>query len=284
MLRVNARVIRLALTGRRLTPAHVADGYDDVAEVYAGNWLPHLTGVTDELVRALPDLPPGRRLDLGCGTGYAAVALSRKFGDSDQVALDISPAMLAEASTALERAGVTKTRTVEGDMLRHLRAQPSGSLALVFSGWAIGYSNPASIAREAFRVLGDDGVYAFVVNCLDTLGPVFRAFRRTMFAFPGAIDLAAFPLFPRGLAQGTRQVKRAGFKVTHSAEGKVRISPPADSDVMEWLLGTGVLAGFDRMLPIRTGEEVREFFAAELKRDAAPIEHHYIVVIGRKAP
>ena len=58
----------------------------------------HLTA----LERALDTLPaPSRVLDLGTGTGVAAVALARRYPEAEVVGVDLSPGMVAAAEWQL---------------------------------------------------------------------------------------------------------------------------------------------------------------------------------------
>ena len=62
--------------------------------------------------------PPYRRiLDLGCGTGSGALALTRRFGAADVIAVDMSAPLLARLSEKARDLGlVNRIRTVEADL------------------------------------------------------------------------------------------------------------------------------------------------------------------------
>jgi SAM-dependent methyltransferase len=68
-------------------------------------------------VQGLATDPPGRVLDLGAGTGTGTVALARRFGSAEVIALDVSPDMLARVRAQAQRAGLDgRVRTVAADL------------------------------------------------------------------------------------------------------------------------------------------------------------------------
>jgi SAM-dependent methyltransferase len=165
-------------------------------------------------------------------------------------------------------------------MLHHLASQPGQSCDLVFSAWAIGYSVPARIIAESHRVLRPGGTLAVIVNRLGTMPAVFAAFRKTMRAFPASLTKALWPRFPRSAAEIESHLKRHAFTVELLKEGVVQITPPEPSKRLDWLLGTGVLAGFDVVLPLRGPSEMQRYFANELDCTTSGWEHHYVMFIA----
>ena len=86
------------LEGRRVRAAFdaAASGYDAVAVVQAEVRARLLERL--ELFR----LQPRRILDAGCGTGHGSRALLRHYRRAGIVALDLAPAMLAQARRQLD--------------------------------------------------------------------------------------------------------------------------------------------------------------------------------------
>jgi SAM-dependent methyltransferase len=202
LLRLNLRVLKLAVTRKWLRKNHYARGYDEAAKDYDGNWLVHLQSVTDGLIAVIPEIPEGPVIDLGCGSGYATEALARCFPHRVLNAVDISKGML---SVAQKNHGRYRANWIHADMLDYLACQPMAETAFIFSAWAIGYSHPGKVIRQAARLLKKGGVFAFVVNLSDTLSSVFRTFRRCMLHHPGLVQLAAAPGFPKS-GSGLRNV------------------------------------------------------------------------------
>lgn len=281
-IRLNLRALRLVLAGKWLTDEDVGKSYDNVAASYDDSWLRHLRTVTDDFLSHLPQPLPGKMIDLGCGTGYATRFLAEKFAGHELVAADISEKMLGLAKKRLEsKSDATFERR---EMRRYLANQPSRSASLIISAWAIGYSEPKKVIGEAARVLVPGGVFGFVVNCADTLHPIFHAFRRCMVRFPEKLELAAFPRFPKHLVGLAKTLERHHFTVLWSDEGQKEIPLPKrpETGMLGPLLQTGVLAGFDVMLPLHENGPVSEYFETLLRENRDPIKHHYVMMIARR--
>ena len=277
--RLNARVLRLLVSGRWLGPEAVARSYDRLAVAYDEAWLVHLRATTERLLGLLPEaLPQGAVLDLGCGTGVTCRWLAQRYRRPVS-ACDISEGMIAEARRQQPSPEVT---WVVNDMLAFLRAQPDGSAALVTAAWSVGYSDYRRVFREVRRVLGPGGRFAFVVNLADTLAPLRRAFRYCMQAHSGELRcLTAFP-FPKDARSVRTALVAAGFAVEAFEDGYCPIPPQVTPDGrrLPWLLQTGTLAGFDAMLPLAESAAVAATFEQRLAADPEPIAHHYSLGVG----
>src|SRR5690606_26080512 len=85
----------------------------------------------------LVTVQPKAVLDAGCGPGGALKPLAKHFPKAELVALDVAPAMLAEARR--QKPWFRKLRTVEGD----LAAMPldDDSVDVVFSNLALQWVN-----------------------------------------------------------------------------------------------------------------------------------------------
>lgn len=276
---LNLRAAKLALTGRWLTPGDVAASYDSLAGTYQANWLTHLCRTTDRLHELLPAGDLRRILDLGCGSGYSTAFLAKKYPSAEITAVDISAEMIRHARETID--DVRNVNFAQSDMLRHLKSLPAHSHDLIFSAWAIGYSTPAKIIAESHRVLRSGGTLAVIVNRLGTMPTVFTAFRRTMRAFPASLEKAVWPRFPRSPGEIGTYLKRHAMDVKILEAGVVPITPPTPPHRLDWLLGTGVLAGFDTVLPLREPSEARRFFENEIDAATAGWEHHYIMFVAK---
>lgn len=275
--RLNLRVAQLAISNQWLSQRDFAAGYDEVAPDYDEAWLRYLKPVTAGLVDRLPQQMEERILDLGCGNGGATGFLSSRYPTAPITGVDISEKML---SLARARACGSGAEFVCADMLEFLDAHPRAGAGLIFSAWAIGYSHPARIFDAASRVLKRGGILAFVVNCSDTLAPVFKAFRQCMARFPGRVQRAAWLHFPKNLASLERMIQRSGFEILWSEAAAREVGPPESSrgGKLAWLRKTGVLAGFDAMLPLHG--PVGEYFDSLLRNNPEPLRHRYAAVIA----
>jgi predicted TPR repeat methyltransferase len=97
-------------------------------------------------------------IDLGCGTGLAAVAFAKMV---DQfIGIDLSPAMIEKA-----RATGLYARLQVTDMLQGLRTTPDSGVELVLSADAMIYvADLFPILKEASRVLSSGGLLAFTLE------------------------------------------------------------------------------------------------------------------------
>ncbi|HBC88294.1 MAG TPA: hypothetical protein DCZ94_15185 [Lentisphaeria bacterium] len=281
LLRLNARVAKLAVSGRWMSREDYRRGYDSVAPSYDTTWLKNLVAVTDDLVSRIPCLDSSSPIiELGCGTGYSTEKLSRKFPDNRIFASDISENMLSAAEK--RTAGTKKISYSRSDMLDFLHKWKKEAPAMIYSSWAIGYSKPPEIIKLSSRMLKKNGVFAFVVNLEDTLKPVFDAFQSCMLEYPGKVEKALWPSFPKSLASTLVLLEKNGFTVEWKEEGSKQITPPEGILITDWLLQTGILAGFDSVLPIKDDPEVKDFFEKRLQKGRDLIKHHYIAVVAVK--
>ncbi|MDX9754938.1 MAG: class I SAM-dependent methyltransferase [bacterium] len=276
---LNWRVLHLALRGRWLNQADIASGYDSAAPSYDEAWLVHLSSVTDRLLQRLPPIPSGPILDLGCGTGYTTAFLAQHYPHHPLTAVDLSPAMIAKAR---ERLAHAEPLFFTRDMLKFLQREPPAATAMVLSAWAIGYSYPNHILRQAGRVLKEGGCFAFVVNRLDTLGPIFKTFQEGMLRFPRQVNRALWPHFPKSWGEMQGQARQAGLIEEFVEEDKIPLTLPSGTPPLDWVLGTGILAGFDAVLPLRSPGPVADFFNERLETMQDELAHHYIMAILRK--
>jgi len=120
-----------------------ASTYDSAAKVQ--RW------VCARLIAGLPPmLIPAVILDAGCGTGFALEMLGLRFPAARCIALDFSPAMLAQVKQL--QFGVA------GDV-EHIPLR-SEVATLYWSNLTAQWCDPVALAREARRVLRPDGMLA----------------------------------------------------------------------------------------------------------------------------
>jgi len=170
--------------------------------------------LTDRELRLLGDLRGKRVLDLGCGTGLAAI----NFGHQGAmvIALDGSDARLADARAHAERAEV-KVEWRKGDLadLAFLRAE---SIDAAFSANAIGeVDDAARLFRQVQRVLKANGAFVFSYEhpmglCVGPSGMVERSYFE-----PGPVTLErggeSVQVYERTIGEVFTELGRAGFRV-----------------------------------------------------------------------
>lgn len=265
-LRLNAVFLCKLLTCRFLNNEDYAQGYDKIAMDYDENWLCYIQEHTEKFLQRLPMvnscLPI---LDLGCGTGFSTGYFFQHYADSEVIGVDISSEMLKKAKEKYPQ-----VQFVCDDMLAYLKRQPDESVAMICSSWAIGYSNPRKIAVEAYRVLEQGGIFAFIVNTIDTLPRIFDAFRRTMYNYPLHVKKLLWPRFPKDFSF----VKEKNFETLYHEKNSINI-PVEDENIADWVFKTGIMSGFEKVID-------RSLFCQELKCSTAPLSHRHIIGIYRK--
>src|SRR3984957_8139500 len=99
-----------------------------------------------------------RAIDLGCGTGLAAVAFAK--GVDRFIGVDLAPKMIDQA-----RATGLYAELEVGDMVARLRDKPDTSADLILAADAMVYvSDLSAVLAEAQRVLTSGGLLAFTVE------------------------------------------------------------------------------------------------------------------------
>jgi ubiquinone/menaquinone biosynthesis C-methylase UbiE len=101
--------------------------------------------------------PEGTLVDVGCGPGYLALAIARKFPRLNVLGIDISPEMVALAQhnlAALELDSRVKFQSADVEQL----PLEAGSIGFVVSTLSLHHwSNPGQALEEIYRVLKPGG-------------------------------------------------------------------------------------------------------------------------------
>jgi ubiquinone/menaquinone biosynthesis C-methylase UbiE len=120
--RVTEAVVRRPWTWK-LFRRRLRDLFDELAPTWETRLGPHHLLALEQ---AVAGLAPARVLDVGTGTGKAALALADWFPDAEVTGIDLSPAMLAEAERR-DAAGRVRFRVADAAQLPF----PEGSFDLV---------------------------------------------------------------------------------------------------------------------------------------------------------
>jgi SAM-dependent methyltransferase len=169
---------------------------------------------TERELRLLGDLRGKRVLDLGCGTGSAAIAFAHQ--GAMVIALDASETRLAHARERAEREEV-KVEWRKGDLadLAFLRAE---SIDAAFSAGSVSeVDDAARLFRQVQRVLKPNGPFVFSYEhpmslCIGPSGAVERSYFE-----PGPIDAErdgeSVRIHVRDIGEVFTELGRAGFRV-----------------------------------------------------------------------
>jgi SAM-dependent methyltransferase len=176
-------------------------------------------GPTERELRLLGTVRGKRVLDLGCGSGQAAIAFAHQ--GAIVIALDASEGQLARARERAEREEA-KVEWRKGDLadLAFLRAE---SIDIAFSAFAVAEVDDASrLFRQVQRVLKPNGPFVFSYEhpmglCVGPDGTVDHSYFE-----PGPITVErhgeSIRLHARGIGEVFTELGRAGFRVDTIAE------------------------------------------------------------------
>lgn len=172
------------------------------------------SGPTDRELRLIGAVAGKRVLDLGCGTGLAAIAFAKQ--GAVVIAVDGSRAKLEHARERAEAEEV-KVEFREGDLadLAFLRAD---SIDAVFSAYSLGeVEDIARVFRQVQRVLRPHASFVFVHEhpialCLGPNGDVVHSY---FDLGPITVDDngATRQLYTRNVSELFTELGRAGFRV-----------------------------------------------------------------------
>ena len=134
--------------------------FDEMADNYAATdgryYTPLPVLACDEAAALLKGERFGAMLDVGCGSGRLLFVLSAEHPSASLFGLDISPKMLAHARE--KTAGCPRVTLVEGGA--GSLPFPDGSFGAVTCIMSFHhYPYPERAVEEAFRVLGEGGLY-----------------------------------------------------------------------------------------------------------------------------
>jgi len=145
--------------GQQGKPGYPADAFAGTAEYYARYRVPYPQALLDDLRTRAGVTGQGRLLDLGCGPGRVALALSPYF--SEIWAVDQEPEMIGVGRREARRRGLTNLHWIVG-RAEELEATP-GSFELITIGEALHRLDQRLIAKRALEWLPPG-------RCLATMG------------------------------------------------------------------------------------------------------------------
>ena len=147
------RGLSFAEYGDDLRAAQGAFNRGDYEQRLVQEWVPALPGVGDLLSR-----PGARALDLGCGVGYAAVALAHGFPGLTVVGIDSDDASITDARSHAAAEGLSERVRFETLHADADLASVAGSCDVVFVLEALhDMAHPVAALAAARSCLADDG-------------------------------------------------------------------------------------------------------------------------------
>jgi SAM-dependent methyltransferase len=257
--------------------------YDHVHGDYDAFWLVAAAAPIDELVRELRWRGDETVFEAGCGTGYATALLARQAGQV--LAVDLSPAMLAEAETRLRSQGASNVRFVVGDALAALAGE--GQLDCIFSSWVLGYIPLGPFFQAASRALTPGGQLAFIVHRDNSPQKPLELFAELVAEDPTVLQKRVAFDFPRDQEHVRVLLEAAGLTVRASCEGAAVFRYQSPEQVLEHLLKSGAGTAFYEALdPARRADLTGRFLQRlALERTSAgtfEVRHDYVACVASK--
>ena len=226
----------------------------------------HRSAPFQDLLALVQQIPGGRAVDLGCGSGELTSLMAEETGAADVTGVDSSTAMLARAA-AHERDGLTFT---EGDLASW--GIPVHPVDLVLANAALQWvPDHAEVLRRWTDALAPDGQVAVQVPTnADHLSHQVAAaiateepFRSAFAGSPPPDPVAANVLTPEAYAQLLHDLGYSQQHVRLQVYGMVLES---SDDIVEWVKGT-TLTRFERTLPADRYEDFVEVYRERLRSE-----------------
>jgi len=284
------RVLWLMLNRRFVGADDIRDDYNRLCKTYDDCFGGHVSKHSQRLIDKLPVAEGMRIVDLAAGTGTLTVPLAERVGPEGCVfSVDRSSGMQSVCRRKCAERGMSHIAFIEDDMLAALGTLPSGRLDGVTCGWAIGYSDPVEVLREAHRILKPGGFVGIIENTRHTLHPVRATAMRVARTLPrhvtGLMDLHRH--LPRDTGHLAGWFRRAGLVPQNTWEGTEPFSFRSGREVLDWVLSTGASAGFDRMMDPEVKQTCDRLFVRFIEEDfmqdgRIDVAHCYVAGIAGK--
>jgi len=274
----------MALLGiKKVKNIDIASSYDTVSKGYDTYFLKTMHQYNDEVLSLLLKEPVGQQvLDLACGTGYNTQFLIKQGVKAEITLVDLSAGMLSQAKGKTVNTKEQLT-FVHQDMLSYLQSCPAGRYDTVICMWAIKYQPPAQVIKECSRILKDGGRMAVIVNTADTL-PEIRALypkllvRNVMSIRRIMVDLPN----PKNSQVFEGWFKECGFDVKLVQKSSQHFRFANATELVEFVTSTGALAGYDRMIDLRSDKIKQQMVHYFDKNQIHSTEHRFVYGIFEK--
>lgn len=278
LIKANLTIASLFLLNCKIETSDFRKSYKYIAPYYDDQWYAYIDAVTEDIVTNIAHLKPDRILDLGCGTGGSTLKLRKMYNDSFIVALDFSKHMLR---LAREKLGYHNILFVRESIERGIRKLPEAKFDLITCFWSLGYARDKKIYKQIQRVLSDGGHVLILTNKQDTLKAVHQSMKYSMIKHHDKINRLPLHKFPKNKEYLLNKFGKK-FKEVSSGEGNFSIDITQKPSVVEWLLNTGILAGYEFVLNLRTDKTCRKTFNDYIKANFKEVTHNYMWLLLQK--
>ena len=196
--------------------------YDSMAEVQKS--------VAARLMEMLPQAPPGRILEIGCGSGQLTRLLVEAFGESEIDAIDDSAEMIAHA----KRWTLAPVRWHVADLREY---RPQRPYSWVVSNSALHWILPVADAIAGLpALLEEGGLVCFSIMLKGTFGELQAARRR---AVPAKVPRASLPTGGEVYAA----LEAAGLECEQGCQQDLVLRFPSARSFLESIRAQGLTGG-----------------------------------------
>ncbi len=268
---------------KRVENIDIAQSYDTISKGYEAFFLKTMHRYNDRVLTLLLNQSVGKKvLDLACGTGYNTRFLQRNGVEAEFTLVDLSEGMLAQAKDkAINQRQLT---FLHQDMISYLRSCPDDNFDTIICTWAIKYQPPLQVIRECARVLKKGGRMAVLVNTADTLPEMRALYPRLLIRNIVKIRQVMIDLpNPKSSQMFQHWFISCGFDVVTVKKARHRFHFANATKLVEFLTSTGALAGYDRMIDLRSSKIKQQMIAYFNRKQINSTEHRFIYGIFENA-
>ncbi len=261
----------------------IASSYDTISKGYEAYFLKSMHRYNDRILSLLLNQSLGKKvLDLACGTGYNTRFLQRKGIEAEFTLVDLSEGMLKQAKDkAIDKRELT---FVHQDMISYLQSCPDEYFDTIICTWAIKYQPPLQVIKECARVLKKGGRMAVLVNTADTLPEMRELYPRLLIRNVFKIRQIMMDLpNPKSRKMFQHWFLSCGFDVVIVKRARHRFHFTNATKLVEFLTSTGALAGYDRMIDLRSDSMKQQMITYFNRKHINSTEHRFIYGIFEKA-
>ena len=268
---------------KRIKNIDIANSYDTISKGYEAYFLKTMHRYNDRVLTLLLNQSLGKKvLDLACGTGYNTRFLQRNGVEAEFTLVDLSEGMLAQAKDkAINQRQLT---FIHQDMLSYLQSCHDEKFDTIICTWAIKYQPPLQVIKECARVLKKGGRMAVLVNTADTLPEMRALYPRLLIRNIFRVRQIMFDLpNPKNRQMFQQWFMSCGFDVVTVRKARHRFYFANATKLVEFLTSTGALAGYDRMIDLRSGRMNQQMIAYFIRKQINSTEHRFIYGIFENA-
>jgi ubiquinone/menaquinone biosynthesis C-methylase UbiE len=278
VIKFNFKAASLYLLGREIGTSDFQRSYNLLASSYDDEWYKYLDVVTTEILAEIDDQKLDYILDAGCGSGTTTLKLRKNYPDAHIVGLDFSKKMLIQARQKL---GDNKALLFRDRLESGLKKFKDGQFDLIVCAWSLGYARNKEVYKELARILNQNGKLLIMTNKHDTLKAVQHSLKYTMCRHWNKLQKLPLHKFPKDKKSLLAKLQN-DFQEVKYGEGSFSIDLSDKQNIVDWLLNSGILAGYEFVLDLRRDKMTRKTCEDYIKSNYKEVIHNYMWVLLHK--